>query len=176
MVNVGRWRDGIWPVHQITVDWMRNRELHLERLFSYPRDLFFPAPKWTLMETFPRHVAPVLTPLRIARMQQQLARIQQERVRNLGAEVAQIEATENVQLNEEVIRTTSSRMAEGMVADLLAKRSSTLGQQFLDAIQQVVQLVGDVPAQAMDRLNVLMAECREMMDAGQEGDDTEGTR
>lgn len=124
------------------------------------------------METFPRHVAPVLTPLRIARMQQQLARIQQERVRNLGAEVAQIEATENVQLNEEVIRTTSSRMAEGMVA----KRSSTLGQQFLDAIQQVVQLVGDVPAQAMDRLNVLMAECREMMDAGQEGDDTEGTR
>lgn len=165
LINVGQ-----WPLHAPVVQWMRTRELAHGKLFSQPRDLFYPFPHWRLMETFPRYVTPLMTPLQIAAMQQQLAADQQQRVENLDAEVERIAADEGVELSAEMIRTTASRMAEGMVAEKLAERSSMLSQQFVQTLTQISGLLGEMPEATRRQLDALMEDCRRL-GAPEQGED-----
>ena len=95
-------------------------------------------------------------------MQQQLSVQQQQRVENLGVEVERIAADEQAELSAEMIRTTASRMAEAMVAERLAERSSVLSRQFMETLQQISGLMGEIPDAAKRHLDALMEDCRRL--------------
>ena len=161
---------GQWPAHTPVVHWMQNRLLADGRLFSQPKDICWPLPKWTVVEEFRRPVAVPLTPLQIANLQQQLATEEAERVERLDEEVTRIASATSTNLDAAIIKSTAERLGQARAAEVIAERSAQLSQQFLQGLDALQAALGELSPQAVQQLNALRLGCELFARGEQQGE------